>query len=63
MILATISQAQAAGARLDKACKTAGISARTIERWREHPDADDGRRGPQSRPVNVGERGTSRFLR
>jgi putative transposase len=53
MILALISEAQAAGARLDAACGLVGLSARTVERWRERPDAEDGRHGPQRRPGNA----------
>ena len=53
MILASIGVAQGSGARLDKACEIAGISVRTIERWREHPDAGDGRCGPRRRPGNA----------
>jgi putative transposase len=53
MILALISEAQAAGARLEPACRLVGLSARTIERWREYPDAEDGRHGPQHRPANA----------
>ncbi len=53
MMLAVIGEAQSSGARVHKACEAAGISARTIERWREHPDAEDGRRGPQRRPGNA----------
>jgi transposase InsO family protein len=36
-----------------KACRVAGISARTIERWRKHPKANDGRCGPHRRPRNA----------
>jgi putative transposase len=53
MTLATIGEAQAAGARLEKACEVAGISARTIERWRDDPNAQDGRHGPRHRPGNA----------
>jgi len=53
MILALISEAQKAGARLEPACTLVGLSARTIERWREHPDAEDARHGPQRRPGNA----------
>lgn len=53
MILAAIAQAQATGARLSEACRVAGISARTVERWRSAPDGDDGRCGPHRRPSNA----------
>lgn len=48
-----IDEAQAAGARLHEACKVVGLSARTIERWRVDPTADDGRHGPRRRPANA----------
>jgi putative transposase len=48
MTLATIGEAQVGGARLQQACEVAGISARTVERWRESPNADDGRHDPFS---------------
>lgn len=35
------------------ACKVIGISARTIERWRNRPGGDDGRCGPHHRPQNA----------
>jgi putative transposase len=35
------------------ACRVVGISARTIERWRNQPEGDDGRCGPQRRPRNA----------
>lgn len=53
MTLVAIGEAQAAGARLEKACQVVGISARTVERWRENPLAQDGRHGPQHRPGNA----------
>lgn len=53
MILEAIGKAQSGGARLRQACQIAGISARTIERWRRAPDGDDGRCGPHRRPANA----------
>lgn len=53
MILAALSEAQATGARLHAACGVIGISARTIERWKGQPGADDRRRGPRRRPRNA----------
>jgi len=35
------------------ACRVAGISARTAERWRKHPEREDGRCGPHRRPTNA----------
>lgn len=53
MILSAIAEAQASGARLMAACRIVGISARTIERWRDQPEGDDGRCGPHHRPHNA----------
>lgn len=53
MILSAIATAQSRGARLKLACRVAGISARTIERWRKQPQSDDGRCGPHRRPRNA----------
>jgi putative transposase len=53
MILAAVSEAQASGARLVAACQVAGISARTVERWRARPGGEDRRRGPHQAPTNA----------
>lgn len=53
MILAAVMEAEAAGARLEKACELLGLSLRTIERWRRNPDADDARQGPRRRAHNA----------
>ena len=53
MILAALTEAQMAGARLHAACEVVGVSARTIQRWRSHPNADDRRCGPHHRPSNA----------
>lgn len=53
MIITLVSEAKAAGARLHKACELVGISARTLERWRRHPDGDDRRQGPRRRADNA----------
>jgi transposase InsO family protein len=53
MILAVLSEAQIAGARLGAACRVIGLSARTIQRWKRHPDGDDRRCGPRHRPGNA----------
>jgi len=53
VILASLGQAQRAGARRHAACAVIGISARTIERWTRHPDRDDQRCGPRRRPRNA----------
>ena len=38
MILAALNEAQIAGARLHAACQVIGVSARTIQRWKRHPE-------------------------
>ena len=53
MILAVLSEAQIAGARLGTAARVIGVSARTIQRWKCHPDGDDQRCGPRHRPGNA----------
>ena len=53
MILASLGEAQTAGARLHAACEVIGISARTIERWKGQPGGDDRRCGPRRRPRNA----------
>jgi putative transposase len=50
---ALVEEAVAAGARLESACKEAGIDVRTIQRWRAVPDGEDRRRGPKTRPANA----------
>jgi transposase len=51
--LNAIDQATAGGARLAQACQIVGISARTIERWRDNPEGEDARHGPHHRPHNA----------
>jgi putative transposase len=53
VILVAIAQAQARGARLAPACRVVGLSARTLERWRNQPQGDDRRCGPHRRPRNA----------
>jgi putative transposase len=53
VIVELVRQAVAAGARCAKACEVLGLSLRTVERWRRDPEADDGRRGPRTRPANA----------
>jgi putative transposase len=53
VIVAAIREAVAAGARRAEACRVAGFSARTIQRWRLRPDGDDLRRGPLRQPANA----------
>jgi transposase InsO family protein len=53
VILAAIDEAQQAGARLQVAGQVIGVSARTIQRWKCHPEVDDRRCGPRYRPGNA----------
>jgi len=52
-MLAAVAEAQQDGARLTAACRIVGLSARTIQRWRQAPAADDRRCGPRYRPGNA----------
>ena len=52
MMLQRIDEAVRAGARLERACELAGISARCVQRWRAPGNADDGRKGPLTTPGN-----------
>ena len=52
MILDLIDNAVASGARLKKAAKIIGLSARTIIRWRKSDTGDDQRGGPVEAPAN-----------
>ena len=53
MTIALVEEAVMAGARLESACKEAGIDPRTLQRWRRSPDGEDRRRGPARRPSNA----------
>ena len=53
MIVAALTEAQVVGARLQAACRVIGVSARTIQRWKGHPDSEDRRCGPRQRPGNA----------
>lgn len=48
--MALIDSATQAGARLDSACRSVGITARTLQRWQREPTSEDRRRGPLSAP-------------
>jgi putative transposase len=52
-MLTLLDAATDAGVTKKIACDELGISARTVQRWRDAPDAEDGRRGPTSRPKNA----------
>ena len=53
VLIDAIAQANGRGARLARACAIAGISVRTLQRWRAHPGGDDRRCGPHRRPRNA----------
>jgi transposase len=52
VILELIDTAMAQGARLSAATAIAGLSARTVIRWRRLGDAEDRRKGPSVAPAN-----------
>ncbi|ATB26943.1 IS3 family transposase [Melittangium boletus] len=47
-----VAQAMADGARLSSACRLLGISGRSVQRWRKHERAQDGRLQARRRPAN-----------
>jgi putative transposase len=53
MILSLIRQAQDAGVRLQAACRVVGLPPRTIQRWRNNPDGEDGRHGAHHKQSNA----------
>jgi putative transposase len=53
MIIELIEEAVASGARRSEACRTIGLAATTVARWRMSPDAEDARRGPITVPGNA----------
>lgn len=53
MIVSLVGEAVAAGARLQQACLALGLSARTVQRWRQHPNDGDKRCGPLEKPANA----------
>jgi putative transposase len=53
VIVASILEAQRAGARLKRACAELGLDERTVQRWRlQGEQGEDRRRGPKSEPRN-----------
>lgn len=50
--LASIAEAQAAGARLKPCCALLGLTPRTVQRWLSTPTSEDQRRGPHTAPKN-----------
>lgn len=64
MILDVLDEAVAAGARLARACEIAGLSIRTVQRWRLRPEGGDRRCGPRHMPANaLSEAERARVLR
>jgi putative transposase len=51
--LGLIQESVANGARSAQACAMLGISSRSLERWRNEPDAEDRRKGPKARPAHA----------
>jgi putative transposase len=47
-----VDEAVRTGARQARACEMLGISTRTLERWRKHPEKHDMRKGPHCKPAN-----------
>ncbi len=52
MILGLVHEAVTAGASQAAACKVAGISTRSLQRWRKAGISDDKRTGPKTAPGN-----------
>jgi transposase InsO family protein len=52
MMLTLVDQAMKQGATLEAACERLGLSARTVQRWRQPQTAEDRRCGPRTRPAN-----------
>jgi putative transposase len=52
LILGLVEEAMEAGARQSAVCEMIGLSARTLERWREQQLGTDRRTGPRSEPKN-----------
>lgn len=53
MILALLDEAVGSGARFELACDTIGLTARTVQRWKETPDSGDERAGPNTKPAHA----------
>ena len=53
MIIALIDEAVASGAGVIVACRELGITARTVQRWRQQPRGQDKRHGPMRSAGNA----------
>jgi transposase InsO family protein len=53
MILAMVTEAVEAGARLERVCRELGLDARTVQRWRGADVGEDRRAGPRHPPANA----------
>lgn len=53
MIVEYIDEAVTSGATHGRACRTLGLAPTTVTRWRVAPKAEDGRKGPKTKPVNA----------
>jgi hypothetical protein len=51
-IISLVSQAQASGARQALACEIIGISPKTLQRWNQSDNRQDGRLDARHQPVN-----------
>jgi len=51
-VMQLIEEARAAGARQSKACELIGISAKTLQRWQQSTNQDDGRLQARHEPSN-----------
>jgi putative transposase len=65
MIIGNIAEAVRSGAKWSTACKTIGLSLRTIQRWKLRPEGgEDLRQGPRDNPGNrLGEDERAEVLR
>ncbi len=52
MIFDLVEEAVHSGARREPACQILGLSARTLQRWRQPGSGEDRRAGPNSEPAN-----------
>lgn len=52
MLFELIEEAVCCGARREAACQVLGLTARTLQRWRQQAGVGDRRHGPKSEPAN-----------